>query len=114
MVCLNLDENELVIDFILQCLVFIYVVVKFLKYYCNEFMREKECGCDLLVVGDVCENIVFELFFFVCVDSVEILLIVVDDWEVLFLDYFIECDQKKCVLYLLVQVYLGDVWCGDF
>lgn len=55
-------------------------------------MWEKECGCDLLVVGNVCENIVFELFFFVCVDSVEKLLIVVDDWDVLFLDYLIECE----------------------
>lgn len=55
-------------------------------------MWEKECGCDFLVVGNVCENIVFELFFFVYVDSVEKLLIVVDDWDVLFLDYLIECE----------------------
>lgn len=68
------------------------MVVKFLKYYCNELMWEKECVCDLLVVGEVCESIVLDLLFFVCVDSVEKLLIVIDDCDVFFLDYLIECE----------------------
>ena len=114
MVCSNLDENESVIDFILQCPAPIYAAAKLSKHYRNESTREKERGRDLLAAGDVCENIASELLSLACADSAEILLTAVDDREVPFLDYLIECDQKKCVSHPSVQVYLGDVWRGDF
>lgn len=114
MVCSNLDENESVIDFILQCPAPIYAAAKLSKHYRNESTREKERGRDLLAAGNVCENIASELLSLACADSAEKLLTAVDDRDVPFLDYLIECEQKTCVSHPLVQVYLGDVWRGDF
>ena len=114
MVCSNLDENESVIDFILQCPAPIYAASKLSKHYRHESTREKERGRDLLAAGNVCENIASELLSLACADSAEKLLTAVDDRDVPFLDYLIECEQKTCVSHPLVQVYLGDVWRGDF
>lgn len=114
MVCSNLDENESVIDFILQCPAPIYAAAKLSKHYRHESTREKERGRDLLAAGNVCENIASELLSLACADSAEKLLTAVDDRDVPFLDYLIECEQKTCVSHPLVQVYLGDVWRGDF
>ena len=114
MVCSNLNESESVIDFILQCPAPIYAASKLSKHYRNESTREKERGRDLLAAGNVCENIASELLSLACADSAEKLLTAVDDRDVPFLDYLIECEQKTCVSHPLVQVYLGDVWRGDF
>ncbi|KAL9980318.1 hypothetical protein ACROYT_G008886 [Oculina patagonica] len=114
MVCSNLDENESVIDFILQCPAPIYAAAKLSKHYRNESTREKERGRDLLAAGNVCENIASELLSLACADSAEKLLTAIDDRDVPFLDYLIECEQKTCVSHPSVQVYLGDVWRGDF
>ena len=114
MVCSNLDENESVIDFILQCPAPIYAAAKLSKHYRNESTREKERGRDLLAAGNVCENIASELLSLACADSAEKLLTAVDDRDVPFLDYLIECEQKTCVSHPSVQVYLGDVWREDF
>lgn len=54
-------------------------------------MREKECLCDLILVGDYCENMVIEfLVIVVSVNSVGYILKVVDCNGMLFLDVFIE------------------------
>lgn len=114
MVCSNQNESESVMDFILQCPAPIYAAAKLSKHYRNESTREKERARDLLAVGDVCENIASELLSLACVDSAERLLTAMDDRNVPFLDYLIECEQKACVSHPSVQVYLGDVWRGDF
>lgn len=114
MVCSNQNESESVMDFILQCPAPIYAAAKLSKHYRNESTREKERARDLLAVGDVCENIASELLSLACVDSAERLLTAMDDRDVPFLDYLIECEQKACVSHPSVQVYLGDVWRGDF
>lgn len=114
MVCSNLNESESVIDFILQCPAPIYAAAKLSKHYRNESTREKERARDLLAAGEVCENIASELLSLACADSPEKLLTAIDDRDVPFLDYLIECEQKTCVSHPSVQVYLGDVWRGDF
>ena len=114
MVCSNLNESDPVIDFILQCPAPIYAAAKLSKHYRNESTREKERGRDLLAAGDVCENIASELLSLACADTAETLLTALDDRDVPFLDYLIECEQKTCVSHPSVQVYLGDVWRGDF
>lgn len=114
MVCSNQNESESVMDFILQCPAPIYAAAKLSKHYRNESTREKERARDLLAVGDVCENIASELLSLACADSAEKLLTAIDDRDVPFLDYLIECEQKTCVSHPSVQVYLGDVWRGDF
>lgn len=114
MVCSNQNESESVMDFILQCPAPIYAAAKLAKHYRNESTREKERARDLLAAGDVCENIASELLSLACADSAEKLLTAIDDRDVPFLDYLIECEQKACVSHPSVQVYLGDVWRGDF
>lgn len=114
MVCSNQNESESVMDFILQCPAPIYAAAKLSKHYRNESTREKERARDLLAVGDVCENIASELLSLACADNAEKLLTAMDDRDVPFLDYLIECEQKSCVSHPSVQVYLGDVWRGDF
>ena len=114
MVCSNLNESESVMDFILQCPAPIYAAAKLSKHYRNESTREKERARDLLAAGEVCENIASELLSLACADSAEKLLTAIDDRDVPFLDYLIECEQKTCVSHPSVQVYLGDVWRGDF
>ena len=114
MVCSNQNESESVMDFILQCPAPIYAAAKLSKHYRNESTREKERARDLLAVGDVCENIASELLSLACADNAEKLLTAIDDRDVPFLDYLIECEQKTCVSHPSVQVYLGDVWRGDF
>lgn len=114
MVCSNQNESESVMDFILQCPAPIYAAAKLSKHYRNESTREKERARDLLAVGEVCESIASDLLSLACVDSAEKLLTAIDDRDVPFLDYLIECEQKICVSHPSVQVYLGDVWRGDF
>lgn len=114
MVCSKLDNSESIMDFILMCPAPIYAASKLSKHYRNESSREKERSRDLVSAGDVCENMATELLSLACVDDAEVLLTAVDERDVPFLDYLIECEQKECVSHPSVQVYLGAAWRGDF
>ena len=114
MVCSKMNDNESMVDFILQTPAPIYAAAKLSRHYRAESTREKERSRDLINAGNVCEILASELLSLACVDGAETLLTAVDDREVPFLDFLIECEQKECVSHPSVQLYLGDVWRGNF
>lgn len=107
-------EYESLVDFILQTPAPIYSAAKLSRHYRTESTREKERGRDLVAVSKVCSNVAVELLSLACATNPEQLLTAVDDREIPFLDFLIETEQKDCVSHPSVQVYLGDVWRGDF
>lgn len=110
---MSVDYRSLV-DFILQTPAPIYSAAKLSRHFRIESSREKERGRDLVAVSKVCSNVAVELLSLACADNPEGLLTAVDDRDVPFLDFLIETEQKDCVSHPTVQVYLGDVWRGDF
>ncbi|XP_032236532.1 serine/threonine-protein phosphatase 6 regulatory ankyrin repeat subunit A-like isoform X3 [Nematostella vectensis] len=114
MVCSKSNDSASVVDFILQTPAPIYSAAKLSRHYRVESSREKERGRDLLAVSTVCETVAVELLSLACADNPEALLSAVDDRDIPFLDFLIETEQKDCVSHPTVQVYLGDVWRGDF
>lgn len=91
MVCGKNSCNKCIEEFILFFFVLVDIVVKFLNNFWILVVREKECLCDLILVGDYCENMVMEfLVIVVSVNSVGYILKVVDCNGMLFLDVFIE------------------------
>ncbi|KAK3736326.1 hypothetical protein QZH41_020794 [Actinostola sp. cb2023] len=114
MVCSMTIDYKSLVDFILQTPAPIYSAAKLSRHYRIESSREKERGRDLVAVSKVCSNVAVELLSLACADSPEALLTAVDDRDIPFLDFLIETEQKDCVSHPTVQVYLGDVWRGDF
>lgn len=110
---MSVDFKSLV-DFILQTPAPIYSAAKLSRHYRIESSREKERGRDLVAVSKVCSNVAVELLSLACADKPEALLTAVDDRQIPFLDFLIETEQKDCVSHPTVQVYLGDVWRGDY
>ena len=114
MVCSKMNDSESIVDFILQTPAPIYAAAKLSRHYRAESTREKERSRDLIHAGYVCENLASELLSLACADGAEALLTAVDERGVPFLDFLIECEQKECVSHPSVQLYLGDVWRGNF
>lgn len=114
MVCSMSVDFKSLVDFILQTPAPIYSAAKLSRHYRIESTREKERGRDLVAVSQVCSNVAVELLSLACANDPESLLTAVDEREIPFLDFLIETEQKDCVSHPTVQIYLGDVWRGDF
>ena len=68
---------------------------------------------DLNKASAFCETVGLDLITISCAEDSETVLNAIDEKDVPFLDFLIECELKQCVSHTLVQQYVTQIWFGE-
>ena len=83
------------------------------RHYRIEISKNKELATDLDVASSFCESMAKDLISISCVENSGAVLNSIDERNVAFLDFLIECELKQCVSHPLVQQYVSQIWFGE-